>query len=112
MSALRKRIWRTMAIVLMVPGLAVWVYSGTIWNQYLRALPRTPDQTTGRVYPRNIHGIIVFQTHAEQRRLDLTQDISIGVFFLGLLIGALEERNWKRTTGKTIPSMPSGWQPK
>ncbi len=112
MSALRKRIWRTIAIVLMVPALAVWLYSGTIWNRYLRTLPHAPDQTTGRIYPRNIHGIVVFQTLAEERRLDLTQNISIGVFFLGLVIGALEEKNWKRTAGKDIPSMPKGWQPK
>ena len=96
----------------MVPGLAVWIYSGTIWNQYLNTLPHTPDQTTGRVYPRNIHGIVVFQTHTEQLRLELTQDIAIGVFFLGLLIGALEERNWRRATAKDLPSMPKGWQPR
>ena len=72
----------------MVPGLAVWIYSGTIWNQYLHTLPHAPDQTTEGVYPRNIHGIVVFQTHTELLRLELTQDVAIGVFFLGLLIGA------------------------
>lgn len=106
MSPLKRRLGRTIALVLLIPGLLVWVYSGTIWTRYLQALPRVPDQNTGRVYPGNIHGIVVYQTRAEQMRLDLTQDISIGVFFLGLLIGALEERPWKRTGGKNLPPMP------
>jgi hypothetical protein len=110
MTASARRIWRTVSIVLMVPGLAVWIYSGTIWNQYIHTLPRTPDQAIGRMYPRNIHGVVVFQTRAERLRLDLTQDIAIGTFFLGLLIGAIEDRYWPRTAGKNLPSMPKEWR--
>ncbi|MGO9517739.1 MAG: hypothetical protein ACLPND_11890 [Candidatus Korobacteraceae bacterium] len=107
-----RRVWRTVAIVLMVPALAVWLYTGVIWNRYLNTLPRVPDPTTGRVYPLNIHGVVVFQTHAEKLRLDLTDYISFGVFALGGLIGAIEERHWRRTAGKNIPPMPKGWRPK
>lgn len=96
----------------MVPALAMLLYSGVIWNRYLTTLPRTLDPTTGRVYPRNIHGIVVYQTHAEELRLELTENIAWGVFMLGMLVGSLEERHWRRTAGKIVPQMPKGWQPK
>jgi hypothetical protein len=107
-----RRIWRTVAIVLMVPALAALLYTGVIWNRYLDTLPRTPDQTSGRLYPRNIHGIVVFQTRAEALHLERMENISFGTFALGMLIGWLEERHWRRTAGKSIPPMPEGWQPK
>ena len=106
------RVWRTVAVVLMTPALAVLLYTGVIWNRYLDTLPRAPDPTRARVYPRNIHGIVVFQTHSEKLRLDLTENVASGVFMLGMLIGALEERHWRRTAGKDIPPMPKGWQPR
>ena len=107
-----RRVWRTVGVGLMVPALAVWLYTGVIWNRYFDTLPRRPDVASGRVYPLNIHGIVVFQTHAEKLRLVLTDNISFGVGVLGGLICALEERHWKRTAGKNMPPMPKGWQPK
>lgn len=88
------------------------MYGTGLWSHYLHVLPRVADPTIGRVYPRNIHGIVVFQTHAEKLRLDLIDDISISVFFAGLIIGGLEERHWKRTAGRNIPSMPKAWDRK
>lgn len=110
MKAPKNRIWRTIAVILMVPALSVAFYSGTIWNRYLKELPRSPNPTTGRIYPRNIHGIIVYQTHAEQLRLDLMDEISTGVFFAGLIIGAIEEKHWRKTGGKNLPPMPKNWR--
>lgn len=107
-----RRPWRTIAILLMIPALAVLLYTGIMWNRYLDTLPRAPDQTTGRVYARNIHGIVVFQTRDEKLRLDIAENIAWGVFMLGMLIGALEERRWRRTAGKNIPPMPRDWQPR
>lgn len=107
-----RRMWRAVSILLMGPALAVWLYTGVIWNRYLDTLPRSPEPAIGRIYPLNIHGIVVFQTHAEKLRLDLTSNISFGALALGGLIGLLEERHWRRTGGRNIPKMPKGWQPK
>jgi hypothetical protein len=100
------------ASVLIVPALAVWLYTAVIWNRYFETLPRVPNPVTERIYPRNIHGIVVFQTHAEKVRLDMMSCVSLAVLTLGIVIGILEERHWKRTAGKNIPPMPKGWQPR
>jgi len=99
------------AIISVVFGLLILLYGGSIWNDYLHNLPRTPDPTSGRVFPRNIHGIVIFQTHSEKLRLDLIDNIGWVIFMLGMLVGALEERRWRRTAGKNMPPMPKGWQP-
>ena len=44
--------------------------------------------------PRNIHGIIVFQTEAEDRKLDLLEYSSIGVFLAGLGLGLIYLEKW------------------
>ncbi len=103
-----KRIWRVVSISLMMPALLAWIYATGLESDYAKVLPRLPNPTVGRVYPRNIHGVVVFQTYAERMKVNLTEGISIGVFFVGLLIGGLEERHWKRTSPKGIPSAPNG----
>jgi hypothetical protein len=103
MTAHLCKIWKLLPLVLAVPGLATWIYSGTIWNQYLHTLPRSPDPRAGRVFAGNIHGIVIFQTRAEQLRLDLMKDISLGAFFLGAVIAAIVERD-ERCQKHRLPS--------
>jgi hypothetical protein len=90
----------------MLPALAAWLYAAVIWNRYMRTLPRDADPDAGNIYPRNIHGIVVFQTRQEKLSLDLIENISGGVFTLGFLIGALEERNWRKAAGDREPKIP------
>lgn len=101
-----------MSIVLMVSALGVLLYAGVLWNRYLDTLPRTPDAAAGRVHPQNIHGIVVFQTQAEELRLDVAENIAGGVFLLGMFVGALEEGRWRRIAGKNVTQMSKGWQPR
>jgi hypothetical protein len=96
MNSLSKRIWKGFAIALIVSGMATWLYTGTISDNYLHTLPRVADNRSGRIYPRNIHGIVVFQTHAEERRLNATIFTGMAVMLLGFGIGTLVERRSKR----------------
>ena len=87
--------------MLFFSGLAIWLYTATIWDTYLHTLPRVADSRLGRIYPRNIHGIVVFQTHAEERRLDGTMFTGFALALLGGGIGTLVERRSRRSsTGK------------
>lgn len=89
MNKEKLRILKVAAVVLCLIGLAGGIWSFAIWNQYLINLPRSPDSTTGRVYPLNMHGIVLYQTAVERSRLHTVEYSSNGLFFLGLALGAV-----------------------
>jgi hypothetical protein len=49
-----------------------------------------------RIYPRNIHGIVVYQTKSEMNSLDELERGSLALFFVGLLVLGFEELRWKK----------------
>ena len=108
----KPRLVRRVARVLVFAGLCGVLYSVAIWYRYFETLPRSPDQTTGRVYPRNMNGIGVYQTESEKFRLNLLSWTSYGIGSIGILLGIAEEKRWQRSTGNYIPPMPRGWHPK
>ena len=100
-----RNVWRALAILLIVLGLAAFLYSRVIWDRYLRELPKKPNAEEHRVYPLNIHGIIVFQTLEEEHHLWLFDRGGITVFFLGLLLGGVSDRFQKRASAN-----PANWK--
>ena len=62
------------------------MWTAGLWNLQLETLPRVPDQETGRVYPRNIHGIVVYQTLSERDQLENIQNSSIAVVAVSFLM--------------------------
>ena len=44
--------------------------------------------------PRNIHGVVVYQTDKEDRNLDLIEYSSVGVFLAGLGLGLTYLEKW------------------
>lgn len=87
---------KTLALALMLPGLAGLVISAMISGHYLDTMPKWPSPRQFRTVPRNIHGIVVYQTAAEDRRLDILEYSSIGVFLAGLTLGLLYLEKWGR----------------
>ncbi len=57
-------------------------------------LPRMPVPAESRMTPRNIHGVIVYETEAEDRQLSLMEDSSVGIFLIGLGLGIVYMRKW------------------
>ena len=86
------KICRAVAIALCIAGLIGAVSSYVTWNQYLQNLPRHPDPTAGRTHPRNIHGIVVYQTGTEESRLDRLDNVTLGMLVLAMLIGIILDR--------------------
>jgi hypothetical protein len=44
--------------------------------------------------PRNVHGIVVYQTVQEDRRLSAMEYSSVSVFIVGLLLGIVYLEKW------------------
>jgi len=100
--------WKRAAITISLIGFAgiLWTYS--VWYEYQRALPRRPDPVAGRVYPLNVHGIVVYQTRGERNWLDEIQYCSIAVFAVGGLMGLICEKKFGRPP--TPPTVGPKWR--
>jgi hypothetical protein len=85
---------RLLSLVFLLPGLAGLVISAVISTSYADTLPRTSAPDEMRVVPRNIHGVVVYQTVQEDRRLSLMEDTSVGVFLVGLGLGIVYLARW------------------
>ena len=85
---------RFFALLFIVPGLAGLVVSAVISTHYLDAMPKDPVIAQGRVVPREIHGVIVYQTTQENRTLNAIEYSSVGIFVVGLGIGLVYLEKW------------------
>jgi hypothetical protein len=88
------------ALLFIVPGLSGLIVSAMISTHYLDAMPRGPVQVEGRVVPREIHGIIVYQTPEENRKLNMIEYSSVGVFVIGLGLGLVYLEKWGSVQGR------------
>jgi hypothetical protein len=85
---------RFFSLLFLLPGLAGLIISAMLSTHYMDTLPRWPDQENGRVVPRNINGFVVYQTKEEDRRLDLMEYSSVGIFVVGLGLGLVYLEKW------------------
>jgi hypothetical protein len=82
------------ALLFLLPGLAGLVISAVISTSYLENMPKMPVPEELRMTPRNIHGTVVYQTVEEDRRLDLMEYSSVGIFVVGLVLSAVYLERW------------------
>ena len=94
MKRARLAVLRFFALLFILPGLAGLIISAMISTHYLEVMPRGPVLVEGRIVPREIHGIVVYQTEDENHRLNLIEYSSVGVFVLGLGLGLVYLEKW------------------
>ena len=82
------------ALLFMLPGLAGLVFSAMMSTDYLESLPKSPVPTEQRMTPRNVHGIVVYQTVQEDERLSIMEYSSVSVFLVGLVLGIVYLEKW------------------
>jgi hypothetical protein len=85
---------RFVALLFLLPGLGGLILSAVVSTHYLDTLPRWPTPEQERMIPRNIHGIVVYQTAQEEHRLTLLEDSSVGIFVLGLGLSVWYLEQW------------------
>ena len=83
-----------MALLLMLPGLAGLIISAMVSTDYAENLPKSPTPLEERMVPRNVHGIVIYQTADEDRRLSIMEYSSVSVFLIGLLMGVVYLEKW------------------
>jgi hypothetical protein len=88
------KVLRRLSLLLLLPGLAGLIISSMISTHYLDIMPKMPVPEEMRMTPRNIHGVVVYQTLEENRELDLIEGVSVAAFVLGLGLGLVYLEKW------------------
>ena len=96
------RIWKWLGVGLFLTALAGWLWCAATAFQYQQSLPRHPEPEAGRVYPLNVHGIVVYQTRYERDRLDHSFYASIAAVAVSGILAAFYQKKFRRP-----PSPPS-----
>jgi hypothetical protein len=86
-----------------IATLAVAALLSLLWYVHIRAvyyetLPRAPDKVTGRLYPANFHGFVVYETSEERFRLNAVGYLSEALAFLAVSVGLFSE--WRARRAK------------
>jgi hypothetical protein len=92
------------ALLFLLPGLAGLVISAVASTNYLETMPRSPQPKQERMTPRNVHGTIIYQTAAEDRRLSAMEYGSVTVFLVGLLLGIIYLEKWSSSRQTSMDS--------
>lgn len=84
-AASKEHVWRILAVSMFCAGMLLLLLGYTaLENRHYLTSPQQPNSETGRVYPFNVGGGIVFyQTLAESRQLDALAYISVFLMFGG-----------------------------
>jgi hypothetical protein len=85
---------RFVSLLFLLPGLAGLIISAMISTHYLDTMPRWPTPEEMRMTPRNISGVVVYQTVEEDRSLTVTEYSSVGIFLVGLGLGLVYLEKW------------------
>ena len=85
---------RFATLLFLLPGLAGLLVAASMSTNYLDRMPRMPIPVEMRYTQRNIHGIVVYQTVEEDRKLSVIEYTSMGVFLLGLGLGLVYLHRW------------------
>jgi hypothetical protein len=94
MKAAKLATLKFFSLLFLLPGLAGLIISAMISTHYLDTLPKWPTPEESRIIPRNINGTVVYQTPAEDQKLSLIEDSSVGVFVVGLGLGLVYLEQW------------------
>ena len=98
------RLLKFFALLFMLPGLGGLVFSAMVSTEYLENFPKSPAPAEARMTPRNVHGIVIYQTVQEDERLTIMEYSSVTVFLAGLLLGIVYLEKWSSVRQKGIES--------
>jgi hypothetical protein len=93
-SRINLTVLKFFALLFLLPGLGGLVFSAMVSTDYLENLPRFPSPAEQRMTPRNVHGVVVYQTVQEDQRLSVMEYSSVSVFLVGLLAGIIYLEKW------------------
>ncbi len=91
-----QNIWTVIETVSAVSALGVFLYYMFLGEQFTHTRPREANPSTGRIYPLNNHGYVVYLTNSEQHRLHILVWTAAFSFLIAVLIGVFIKKSSRR----------------
>jgi hypothetical protein len=104
MKKINLAVLKFFALFFLLPGLGGLIFSAMVSTNYLEIMPKSPVPAEQRLTPRNVHGIVIYQTVQEDNRLSAMEYGSVSVFLVGLLIGIVYLEKWSYSRQTEIES--------
>lgn len=90
------------ALIFLLPGIGGLIFSAMVSTDYRESLPRYPSPAEQRMTPRDVHGVMIYQTVAEDERLSVMEYTSVSVFLVGLLLAIFFLEKWSAARQKEL----------
>lgn len=94
MKSARIAALRILSLLLLLPGLGGLIISAVTSAHYLQTLPHWPIPEEGRMIPRDIHGVSVYQTPEENHHLNRIEYSSVAFLVVGAAFGLIYLEKW------------------
>jgi hypothetical protein len=104
MKRINLAVLKFFALLFLLPGLGGLIFSAVVSTNYLESLPKSPVPAEQRTTPRNVHGIVIYQTAQEDNRLSVMEYGSVSVFLVGLLIAIAYLEKWSSSRQSEMES--------
>ena len=101
-------LWKVLEIAAGVVALALWLTSVFLWMHYASTRPHSLDAGSGRIYPLNTHGSVVYLTCRENLFIAALTVGGIIVFAAGVCIDVFKNpiRRRLRGNGSSVSNKP------
>lgn len=96
-----KRLGRAALGIIGIVALAGMFWAFYLQSKYQSALPKREDVAAGRIYPLNVHGIVVWQTRNEDRTRKQIEYSSVVVLFAVVFVQQLFRRALGISSGRS-----------
>ena len=100
MNAAWGKVLRSVTVVLWFAGAVTLIWYALLWVHHYNAWPRSPQPTVARIYPMNMHGVVVYVTAKERHRMRATEDWLLCFIILGISTGLLHDALFGRDAWK------------
>ena len=113
-----KKDWSIRKLVKLLGTCMAWVgfvgmlLSFGLSNHEVSTFPRTADPSIGRVCPRGIHGIVIYETLSEKVFYGRLEYGSFGIFGMSAMLALFYKWKWGPEPGIRPLKIGTDWRPK
>lgn len=98
-----KALLKRFGVALGILGIAglLWTFGRESYKA--ASFPRSPDPAVGRIFPDNVHGIVIYETRSQKRNSYYVEVTSFSMLGLSLVLSLIYRKRGGAQTSKSEP---------